>query len=92
MTIHEATLTSKGQITVPVELRTRLGLKDGDRIEFFTDADGKVWLRRRDRSPTAFIDDFVKPTRTARRVSDDELIAAAVLQKDNRSKSRRRFK
>ena len=92
MTIHEATLTSKGQITVPVELRAMLGLKDGDKIEFFSDADGKVWLRRRDRSPTAFIDDFAKPKRTARRVSDDELIAAAIHEKDNRSKARRRSK
>ena len=29
-----ATLTSKGQITVPVQVRTALGLDSGDRIEF----------------------------------------------------------
>lgn len=29
-----STLTSKGQITVPVEIRKRLGLKRGDRVEF----------------------------------------------------------
>ena len=27
-------LTSKGQITVPQEIRERLGLKQGDRVEF----------------------------------------------------------
>ena len=27
-------VTSKGQITVPQEIRTRLGLKQGDRVEF----------------------------------------------------------
>jgi antitoxin PrlF len=29
-----STLSSKGQITVPLEIRRRLGLKEGDRVEF----------------------------------------------------------
>ena len=29
-----ATMTSKGQITVPLAVRNRLGLVEGDRIEF----------------------------------------------------------
>ena len=29
-----ATMTSKGQITIPVEVRKKLGLKTGSRIEF----------------------------------------------------------
>jgi antitoxin PrlF len=29
-----STITSKGQITVPLEVRTRLGLKPGDRVDF----------------------------------------------------------
>ena len=36
-----ATITSKGQITIPVEVRKKLGLKAGDRISFFEDGDGK---------------------------------------------------
>jgi antitoxin PrlF len=35
-----STLTSKGQITLPVEVRRRLGLKTGDRIEFVEDDAG----------------------------------------------------
>jgi len=29
-----ATLTSKGQITIPADVRRRLGLESGDRVEF----------------------------------------------------------
>lgn len=29
-----ATMTSKGQVTIPVEVRQRMGLGTGDRIEF----------------------------------------------------------
>jgi AbrB family looped-hinge helix DNA binding protein len=46
----QSTLTSKGQITLPVELRRRWGLKPGDRLDFTLEADGRVvvrkWLRR----------------------------------------------
>lgn len=40
-----ATLTSKGQITIPVEIRQRLGLDRGDRIEFVEAADGSFSIR-----------------------------------------------
>jgi AbrB family looped-hinge helix DNA binding protein len=34
----KATLTSKGQITIPVAIRERLGLKPGDVLDFDEDA------------------------------------------------------
>ncbi len=39
-----ATVTSKGQITVPLAVRSRLGIKEGDRIEFVTQ-DGRTTIR-----------------------------------------------
>ena len=45
-----STLTSKGQITLPIELRRRWQLKPGDCIDFCLEDDGRVvlrkWLRR----------------------------------------------
>jgi len=32
-----STMSSKGQITVPIEIRQRLGLKQGTRVEFLVD-------------------------------------------------------
>jgi len=40
-----ATLTSKGQITVPLPVRRRLRLKSGDRLDFIFDPDGRVLLQ-----------------------------------------------
>lgn len=40
-TMATATLTSKGQITIPVQVRTVLGLETGDRVEFVEMEDGK---------------------------------------------------
>jgi antitoxin PrlF len=39
-----ATVTSKGQVTVPIEIRNRLGLKEGDRLAFINDG-GEIILR-----------------------------------------------
>jgi antitoxin PrlF len=39
-----STISTKGQITVPVEIRRRLGLKEGDRVEFVVDK-GQTVLR-----------------------------------------------
>ncbi len=45
-----ATVSSKGQITIPKEVRDFLGARDGDRLEFTMEKDGRVRLRRLGRS------------------------------------------
>jgi antitoxin PrlF len=35
-----ATVTSKGQVTIPVEVRERLGIETGTRVQFVPRADG----------------------------------------------------
>jgi AbrB family looped-hinge helix DNA binding protein len=37
-----STLTSKGQTTIPKDIRNRLNLHPGDRLEFVIDEDGRV--------------------------------------------------
>jgi len=36
----QATMTSKGQITVPREIRRRLGVREGDKLEFEDNGNG----------------------------------------------------
>jgi antitoxin PrlF len=39
-----STLTSKGQTTIPKDVRNRLNLHPGDRLEFVIDEDGRVLI------------------------------------------------
>ena len=39
-----STISSKGQVTVPIEVRHRLGLREGDRVEFVFE-EGRTVLR-----------------------------------------------
>jgi antitoxin PrlF len=45
----ETTLTSKGQVTVPREIRDRLGLESGDKLRFTMLSDGTVIMRAKTR-------------------------------------------
>jgi AbrB family looped-hinge helix DNA binding protein len=90
MPSFEATLTSKGQITIPAELRAKLNLKEGDKVEFFVDRSGRVFMRPRNLSPTAVFEDAPKGGRRGLNMTDDEAIVAAVIEKDRRSRRRRR--
>ena len=40
-----ATVTSKGQVTLPKQVRETLKVKPGDQIDFVLDADGEVRVR-----------------------------------------------
>jgi AbrB family looped-hinge helix DNA binding protein len=45
-----ATLTTKGQTTIPLDVRIAANLKAGDRIHFTVLADGTIILRVKNRS------------------------------------------
>ena len=46
----EATLTSKGQTTIPKDIRDRLGMKPGDRMTFTLMPDRTVVIRVKSKS------------------------------------------
>jgi AbrB family looped-hinge helix DNA binding protein len=49
---NDATLTSKGQTTIPKEIRDSLSMKAGDRMTFTLMPDGTVVMRVKSKSVT----------------------------------------
>lgn len=47
---YSSTISSKGQVTVPQEIRSRLGLSAGDRVEFVIEGEKTVIRPSRDPS------------------------------------------
>ena len=45
---YSSVLSTKGQITIPQEVRVRLGLKEGDRVEFVTKGEVTIIRPARD--------------------------------------------
>ena len=72
MPIASAKITSKGQITLPSELRRELGVKPGDRVDFTRNKDGKLEMTAR----TGSIMDIRGIIKTDIVLSDKELEAA----------------
>ena len=56
-----ATLTSKGQLTIPVELRRRWELNAGDQLEFAIDEQDRVVLRKCVRLSVADVEAALNP-------------------------------
>ncbi len=50
MITTDATLTSKGQTTIPKEIRDELGMKPGDRMTFTLMSDATVVMRVKNKS------------------------------------------
>lgn len=50
-----SSMSSKGQVTIPQEIRVRLGLRAGDRVEFVVE-DGRTILRPADKRTRSFRD------------------------------------
>jgi antitoxin PrlF len=77
--VPTSTLTSKGQITLPIEVRKRLGVVPGDRIEFTFQTDGSVKVENRRLRPLSELAGiFGKPDRPLTLEAMDEAIMETV--------------
>lgn len=64
--MSEATMTSKGQVTIPAEIRKALGLTAGERVVFTQLHDGTTVMRAKTRSILE-LKGALKPLRRTRR-------------------------
>lgn len=52
--MHSSALTVKGQVTIPVDIRKRLGLHSGDKVGFLIEDDHVVLFRKEKNIEAAF--------------------------------------
>ena len=73
----EATLTTKGQVTIPKEVREHLKLETGARVDFIIEDDGTVTLKPVTRHVRELAGLLHRPARRALSVEamDDAIVA-----------------
>jgi antitoxin PrlF len=73
--VPKSTLTSKGQVTIPKEIRQLLGVREGDLLEFRLDARGNVVVQPevQDRDPLGRLPGMLRHLSPARPVSVEEM-------------------
>lgn len=87
--MSSATVTSKGQITLPKEVRQELGLKAGDKVEF-DKVDGRFVLRPRNRSILELAGILHRPGMKAMTIEEmDEALGQALGEDDERIRAGR---
>ena len=69
----EASLTSKGQATIPKAVRDHLHLEPGDRVKFFLHPDGSVVILPK--VPTAALKGMISSPRGERATSNTSVVS-----------------
>jgi antitoxin PrlF len=82
----EATVTSKGQVTIPKEIRDHLGLRTGGKLQFTLDSDGRVVVTPTMLSVRRLFGILGKPPRSATLEDMDEAIRRGAVERYQRSK------
>jgi antitoxin PrlF len=83
---YEATVTSQGQVTIPKEIRGRLGVSAGGKLRFVLESDDRVVVRPVDLSIRRLFGILGKPPRSATLDEMDEGIRRAAVGRYLRSK------
>ena len=73
-----AKLTSKAQVTLPLEIRKSLGVGPGDGIEFFLHRTGEVFVLPRNRPAAAILGKGAAFARPVTREESDRLVGKAM--------------
>ena len=80
------TLTSKGQITIPKDVRDRMGLKVGDRLVFRFDAQGNLLAQPESPNPLGRLSGLLQHLAGKRPVTVEEMNEAVKLRAAERYK------
>jgi antitoxin PrlF len=88
---YEATITGKGQVTLPKEVREHLQVRDGDKIRFTLDGDGRRVVATRGGPRLSDLFGVLgKPPRSLTLKEIDETIAQAAVDRYMRAVGRKK--
>jgi AbrB family looped-hinge helix DNA binding protein len=82
-----ATVSDKGQVTLPKPLRDQLGIRPGSRLEFVVVADGVLQVKLLARGSAALAGLLARPGEAPRSLSEQEAAVTEVVRE--RAKGRR---
>jgi antitoxin PrlF len=82
-----ATVTMKGQVTVPKAIREQLNIEQGTQLDFKLNGDGSISVRPLKRSALAIVGLLKRPGRAAVTVEQmNRAVAEAAAARDQRSR------
>ncbi|HTO33696.1 MAG TPA: type II toxin-antitoxin system PrlF family antitoxin [Pararhizobium sp.] len=84
MNVFDSTLTTKGQTTIPVEVRDMLKLKPGDKIRYIVNGD-RIYLRVKNRKAADLAGILHDPARKPASLEEfDQAIGEQLAEDDQR--------
>jgi antitoxin PrlF len=87
---YEATVTRKGQVTLPKEVRGRLCLHEGDKVRFTAQQGGRIVMTRAGHSIRDMFGILGKPPRSLTLEEIDEVIRQAAVDRFLRAVGRKK--
>jgi antitoxin PrlF len=80
-----ATVTDKGQVTVPKEIRDRLGIQSGTKLDFRIEGDGTLRIRKLERGSAGLFGLLHEPQRKAASIAEmSDSVERALAADDDR--------
>lgn len=84
-----STVTSKGQVTLPVALREKFAIQAGDLVEFFEGYDGTLKMRIRAQKAAAIVGTLAHLHADPHYATDADAILAEAAERDARARKRK---
>ena len=82
--MEQATVTSKGQITIPVRISRRLDIQTGSKVLFFEEGDSVIIKKSSAESALEAIQSVLAPLATEQGILSDDDVLALVAEYRNR--------
>jgi AbrB family looped-hinge helix DNA binding protein len=82
--MEQATVTSRGQITIPARVRRKLNLQKGSKVFFFDEGEDVVIKKNSPQAALEAIQDVLAPLATEQGILSDDDVMALVKEYRNR--------